>query len=197
MCGMNPRVVSEAVTLVQLCDPKGNRVAHLDSAHSDPVNIDIVHHMIHDEKFFSFVVIDVDVDIETPKYIRITTPNTDARIHFTGQVYVTAASLIELYENPTINTAGSPVTIYNNDRNSIVATTATAFEDTTTTAPDNDGTRIDAGRAGGAARPNFRIGGETARRNEWILKQNEDYLIKITPDADNTEVVISITWYEV
>ena len=103
MCGMNPRVVSEAVTLVQLCDPKGNRVAHLDSAHSDPVNIDIVHHMIHDEKFFSFVVIDVDVDIETPKYIRITTPNTDARIHFTGQVYVTAASLI-LLEAPSPST---------------------------------------------------------------------------------------------
>lgn len=166
----------------------------IDDVDQAKIGIDVTHHHIHDGDHYTFVVIDTDVDIAAPKYIRITPPNTTTRIHFTGQVYVTASSLIELFENPTINAAGSVVTIYNNDRNSVNSATATAFEDTTTT---NDGTRIDAGRAGGSARPNFRIGGETARRNEWILKQNEDYLIKITPDADNTEVVISITWYEV
>ena len=169
----------------------------VDDIASAKVTIDSAHHEIHEGKFFTFVIIDTDVDIAAPKYVRITSPDTTTRIHFTGQVYVTASSLIELYENPTINAAGGAITIYNNDRNSGNAATATAFEDTTTQAPNNDGTLIDSGRAGGAARPNFRIGGETARRNEWILKQNEDYLIKITPDADNTEVIVSITWYEV
>ena len=166
----------------------------IDDVDQAKINIDLAHHQIHEGKFFTFVVIDTDVDIAGPKYVRITAPNTTTRIHFTGQVYVTASSLIELYENPTLDSPGDALTTYNNERNSATNATATAFEDTTTT---NDGTRIDAGRAGGAARPNFRIGGETARRNEWVLKQGEDYLIKVTPDADNTEVVISITWYEV
>ena len=166
----------------------------IDAVDRSKISIDLAHHKIHEGKFFTFVVIDTDVDIAGPKYVRITAPDTTTRIHFTGQVYVTASSLIELYENPTLDAPGDALTIYNNERNSATNATATAFEDTTTT---NDGTRIDAGRAGGAARPNFRIGGETARRNEWVLKQGEDYLIKVTPDADNTEVVISITWYEV
>ncbi|MBU1173048.1 MAG: hypothetical protein KKD44_26090 [Proteobacteria bacterium] len=166
----------------------------IDDVDQAKINIDLVHHKIHEGKFFSISIIDTDVDTEAPKYLRITAPNTSTRIHFTGQVYVTAASLIEFFEDPTISTAGDALTEYNNNRNSDNPSTATTFEDTTVS---NDGTRIDSGRAGGAARPNFRIGGETARRNEWILKQGEDYVLKITPDADNTEVVVSLTWYEV
>ena len=133
----------------------------LDSVEQSRIGIDLVHHEIHEGKFFSISVIDTDVDTGAPKYIRITAPDTSTRIHFTGQVYVTAASLVEFFENPTISTDGDALTEYNNDRNSSNTPTATTFEDTTVS---DDGTRIDAGRAGGAARPNFRIGGETARR---------------------------------
>jgi len=171
-----------------------NKVDTIDNAR---IAIDLVHHEIHEGNYYSATVIDTDVDTAAPKYVRITAPNTAARIHFTGMVYATAAGLVEFYENPTLNAAGTAVTIFNNDRNSIKTATATVFYDTTTQAPNNDGTRIDAGRVGGAARPNFRIGGETARRNEWILKQAEDYILKFTPDADNTEFITVLSWYEV
>jgi len=142
-------------------------------------------------------VVDTDVDIAGPKYVRITAPDTTVRIHFMGVVSADAAALVELYEDPTILAAGNALTEQNNNRNSANVATATTFEDTTTQAPNNDGTLLFAGRIGGTGLAQTRFAGNVADREEWILKQNEDYLVKVTVDADNTEVAIVLTWYEV
>ena len=169
----------------------------VDALDSTRVAIAFQHHEIHEGNHYTVSVVDLDVDIAGPKYVRITAPDSATRIHFVGVASADGAALVEFYEDPTILAAGTALTEYNNDRNSANTATATTFEDTTTQAPNNDGTLLFAGRIGGTGRAQTRIAGELANREEWILEQNEDYLVKVTVDANNTEVIIVLTWYEV
>jgi len=168
-----------------------------DSIENARVSIAFQHHEIHEGNHYTVAVVDTDVDIAGPKYVRITAPNTTKHIHLIGIVSASAACLVEFYENPTPLADGNALTEQNNDRNSANAATATTFEDTTTQAPNNDGTLLFASRIGGTGVAQTRFAGSAADREEWILKQGEDYLVKVTVDADNTEVAIVLTWYEV
>jgi len=114
--------------------------------------------------------------------------------HIIIDVSADGGFLFELYENPTINAAGSAVTIHNSNRRSTNTSVCNAYEDTTTQAPNNDGTLLCGGYSGGEKK---KATAEAGSRTEWILKRNEDYLVKITPDADNTSIMVNMAWYEV
>ena len=169
----------------------------VDSVENARVTIAFQHHQLHDGHHYTVATVDSDVDIAGPKYVRITAPDTTKRIHLVGVVSASAACLVELYEDPTILVDGDALTKQNNDRNSANVSTATTFEDTTTQAPNNDGTLLFAGRIGGTGVAQTRFAGSVADREEWILKQAATYLVKVTVDTDSTEVAIVLTWYEV
>lgn len=194
---MSTRGLSPNVNLVQLYDQRNDRKSELDSVDDHLPTIAITHHEIHEERTFTVAVVDTDVDIIGPKYVRITTPNDATRIHFQAIVSADKACIVEFYEDPTLLAAGAALTEYNNDRNSGTATVATTFEDTTTQAPNNDGTLLFAFRVGGTGVGQTSISGEGATREEWILKQDEDYIIKVTSDDDDTTVVVVMFWYEI
>lgn len=158
------------------------------------VGISLPHHKVHEGIHYSFSDVDTDVDISGPKYWRLTTPDNDIEFHITIGIAASAGVTVELFENPTISGAGTALSIYNNDRRSGNTTTATAFYDSTTSA---DGTLIYTTKVGSAG-PGVvqRIGGNTRNEAEWILKHNEDYLVKVTADADNTEVILNVEFYE-
>lgn len=163
----------------------------LDSITGAQKTIGTVHAEIHEGDHYTTSVVDPDVDIIAPKYVRITTPDTAARIHLTATVTGSGGFIAELYENATVSVAGSALAELNNDRNSGNTAVATLFEDDTIGA---DGTLLQIGR-GGSTR-GVRIAGESNTRREWILKQNEDYVIKVTAVGDNTEIEVVVTWYE-
>ncbi len=158
--------------------------------------MEVAHHKVHEGDHYSVSDVDADVDIVGPKYWRITTPDSAIEFHVTFGIAASAGVTVELYEDPTISGAGTAITIYNNNRlaTNLNTTTATAYYDTTTSA---DGTLIFTTKVGSAG-PGViqRIGGNTRNAAEWILKQNEDYLIKVTADADTTEVVWNAEFYE-
>jgi len=155
--------------------------------------IDYAHHEIHGGS--SFVVSDVDLDVDAagPKYWRITTPNTTKWAHFTGSLAASGAGTIEFFENPTLTGAGTGLTAYNRNRNSATAATLVVAYDATASA---DGTRIFLTRVSSGGIPARDTGGSIDVRSEFILKQNEDYLLKFTADADNTKVWVTFEWYE-
>lgn len=179
---------------VRLYDPEHGYESGIDSVDGSLIQIDNVHHAIHDGDHYHACVFDGDVDIASPKYMRLTTPNTTVEQHIIIDVSANGGFLFELYENPTINAAGSTVTIHNSNRRSTNTSTANIYEDTTTQAPNNDGTRLCGGYSGGEKR---KATAEAGSRTEWILKRNEDYIVKVTSDADNTSVMINMAWYEV
>ena len=165
----------------------------LDSVEPVVATIEMEHHEVHEGNFYTAIVYDADVDSgeALAKEVLLTTPNTAKRIHIKIQVTGTGTGFIQLTENPSVS-AGTAVTLYNNDRNSGNSSTLVVKYDPTVTA---DGTIIYQdwipaeikGKIGGVVRPGA----------EWILKQNEDYLIRVVSDADNNKISIVMEFYEV
>lgn len=159
--------------------------------------ITLTHIQYHIHAGDAYIVSDYDDDVDTlsgnEKLWQIMTPNTTARAHV-GDLEVAADNeiLVELYENPTINSNGVVLIAYNADRNSTNSSTVNFYKD-----PDwdyNTGTRLSVGKTGASGGP-LKTGG-TIAGFEWILKQNEDYIIKVTPSNNNTEVTMLIEYDE-
>lgn len=178
---------------VRLYDPENDYESSLDPVEGSLIQITNVHHAIHKETHYHACVFDGDVDIASPKYIRITTPDTAVEQHIIIDVSADGGFLFEFYENPTINAVGSSVSVFNSNRRSSNTSLTLVREDSTTQAPNNDGTRLCGGYSGGEKK---KATAEAGSRTEWILNQNEDYIIKITPDADNTRIMVNMAWYE-
>lgn len=155
--------------------------------------IDYAHHEIHSGSHFFWTDYDTDVDTGAPKYYRITTPNTTKWAHMLFILYSEGVGTWQLFENPTVNAAGTPATLLNNDRNSLTAATLVIAPDPTSTA---DGTLIKTWRTGSGTNASTRVGTESRGESELILKQNEDYFLKFTPDSDNAKVKLELEWYE-
>lgn len=163
----------------------------------DPVSktlasIDLAHYKVHEGEHYTVSDHDADVDIAGPKYWHIITPGSNIKLHAKIALLSDQAGLVEFFENPTVTNNGTILPSYNNDRNSIRATSGTFYYDPTVS---SDGTRIDTSWIG-AYNQKTRVGGDTRRQAELILKQNESYLLKFTPEADDAKVTMLTEYYE-
>lgn len=155
--------------------------------------IDYEHHEIHSGSHFVYYDYDADVDTAAPKYYRLTTPNTTSWAHIKFSLYSEGVGTWQLFENPTVNAAGTTQTAVNNNRNSATVAGLVIAVDPTSTA---DGTQIKVWRTGSGTTKASRAGGEASSQIELILKQNEDYFLKFTPDSNNCKTKIGVFWYE-
>jgi hypothetical protein len=165
----------------------------LDKATNTLQVLDYEHHEIHAGSHFVYYDYDADVDTGAPKYYRITTPDTTKWAHMQFVLYSEGAGTWRLYENPTVNAPGTTATVFNNDRNSATTATLVVAYDATSTA---DGTLIKIWSTGSGTTNPTRVGSESRSSVELVLKQNEDYFLKFTPDADNAKAKVSMHWYE-
>ena len=143
------------------------------------------------------------VDLPASNYVdlQIVAPDTTRWAHFTPSIVGEGGLQAWIYEGVTINTAGTAITPHNKNRNSantsdftfasIVNTTlANANADTVI-----EGATLLATLKAGAGRG---IGGELEGRNEWNLKQNGTYSIRVLSLVGNATqyVNFAIGWYE-
>lgn len=149
------------------------------------------HDKVHTEQFFTLSDFDPDVDVGSPKYWHVATPDSDIRFHVKINLESDTGGLLEFFENPTTGSRGTELTCFNNDRNSSNACSILFYKDPTVSA---DGTRLQVARIG--AGRDKKLGGVAKSDSEWILKKNEQYLIKVTPDANDAEVTITFEGYE-
>lgn len=184
-------VHSEAITLTSA----DGAALTTDDVDDVLVTIDFVHHEIHEGNHYTASIYDNDVDIVGPKYVRITTPAT-GETHLVFSVSGSAGFIAEFYEDPTLNAAGAAVARINNNRVSTNTANVTTFQDTTTQAPNNDGTLLWSAIAGSGGNPAQSNSGQSGARQEFILTTSEDYLVKVTVLADNTKINIQAEWYE-
>lgn len=170
------------------------RSPRVSSATHSTIIDEFEHSKIHDGDHYFYYDYDNDVDTASPKYYRLTTPNTTLWINIASMVlYSEGVGTWELFENPTVNAAGTTATTFNSDRNSSKTSSLVVAYDPTSTA---DGTRIKIWRTGSGTTAPSRVGSDAGRGGEIILKQNEDYFLKFTPDADNAKTKLEIEWYE-
>ena len=139
----------------------------------------------------AFHVTDSNVIANTnSRTLLVTTPNTTARIYFSFHVGTNVLVQYYLYENPTISNVGTDVTVYNRDRNS---TTAAAMTVKHTPTVSNVGTAIS---QGSYVTNNINV--ERVDNRLWILKANEEYLVRVTNNSGgNAQVTIVLDWDEV
>jgi len=160
-----------------------------------PISVDVEHHKIHEEKHFIAQDIDLSVDITGPKYWLLKSPNTATRCHVTFAIRTGGPGVAEGFKLATVSANGTEITSSNSDFNSSNTAELDVFYDPTVT---DDGTRVCVNWMGNnTAAPTGDIGGTSKRENEFILKQNDNFLVKFTPSNDGTEVSLCIDWYEV
>lgn len=163
----------------------------------DPISgteviISYAHHKVHAGELFNAVDQDTDVDIASPKYWMLRTP-AGSPVHMAITVNASGGVLAEFFENPTITGDGTPVTPVAFNRQASEATTVLFFKDTTVS---GDGTLLSAKRTGGAGVGPTKFGGEARPGSEFVLAANQDYIMKVTAVADNTQVGIEAEFYE-
>jgi len=159
------------------------------------VLIDFAHHAVHHGFLFTVSDFDTDIDIAAPKYWLFRTPNTNKRIHIIFDVGVSGGVQVDLYESPTITADGTAITPFNNDFNRNDVSVLLVFKDPTVTA---DGTLKTSTRIGASGPGNSdKVGGNLRPGSEYILKQNTNYILKITSDANDTKATMIAEYYEV
>jgi len=127
--------------------------------------------------------------------LRIQTPDTTKHAHMTIEVDSALAATAELwYPTTKTHNATNAITPMNRDQNSSNTSGLTVCH-----TPDGS----QAGAANllqymGAASVSGRVnvGGGAGNRGEFILDQNNDYLIRCTSRADGNAMTIILDWYE-
>ena len=94
--------------------------------------------------------------------------------HLKGAVSVEAEGTVEFFEGVTVSANGTAIPIFNRNRNAATYVDFLAiYQGATTTVT---GTRIEVQKVGSGKS----AGGEAGRSDEWILKDNTSYVLRIT-----------------
>ena len=109
----------------------------------------------------------------------------------------TLVTVVTFYENPTDVSGGTAMTEYNRDRNS-PNTAGLAITHTPTV--NNLGTTVifqeKFGLAAGGGQAATKFGGDSRSETEFILKQNEQYVLRCSSLTDGNIISAVFEWYE-
>ena len=153
--------------------------------------IDYAHHEIHGGSSYAAGTV-TDLASGGTVHLMITTPDTTKWCHLLGGVVVESESTINWYENPTSPSGGGTITPVNRNRNS--STTAGASVVGTVGVLSGTAGSLLFGGAVGSGRGE---GGEVRATGEWILKQNEDYILEVVNESTGASwTSVHFNWYE-
>lgn len=156
-----------------------------------------LHYKIHEGKAYkTFQSLGTDAfDIATPMTYHVTTPNTAEWAHLVWIAGSTTESLLEIFKDDGNAlhfdvSAGNAVTPQNRNHNFPNASGLTVASGVTITQATADvlihSEYIGSKKSEGAGRED---------RFEDVLKQNTEYLFKLTSVADNNEGSLGLDWY--
>jgi len=152
------------------------------------VVIDHFDHSVNDGSFF-YVCDYTTLGASATADFVVTTPDTTTWAYMTMNIEGANDGVrLEIYEGTTHDGDGSAVTALNSNRNSAATTVLTIQLDPTIS---NDGTRIYGDQSGQNRRT-----GTVGRGRALILKQDEDYLFRITSLGAANVVSYCGEWYE-
>ena len=154
------------------------------------VSVDELHHEIHDGEHFTATFAET-IGSGSASALLLETPGSAvAEVHFIADLESSAAGTLIFSETPNA-TVGTVVIAYNNKRTSGISalTTITSNGAVTTTGTILGNMVVGAGGAGN------KVGGESGARNEWILNNDDRYLLQYTSSAASN-VAWNVMWYE-
>jgi len=169
----------------------GSPILNRDALTNTQVGIDYAHYAMHMGEHYFFKNWQDIEGADTVVYVLLRTPESPTRIHAKAAIDSEAEFLIELFEDSTVSADGTPITIFNNDRESTNTSEASVFAAPTVT---DDGSLLWAGKTGTGRNP---IGTSPGLNYEVLPKASTDYLLKITKATSGIHWVdFDFWWYE-
>ena len=169
----------------------------LDRSTGKLITVTYPHHEIHGGSGYDYTEV-VDLAGDAVRDIQSTTPSGKKHAHLVIDFFCEAETEYWLYENVTINVAGTAITPRNHNRNYDDASILTLkYIDNASVANANSDTAVAAATLLehafiGAGK---KVGGGASSREEWILKPSEDYTVRW--DASSAGYVsYHLDWYE-
>jgi hypothetical protein len=183
----------EQIVNIAALNGSGWRPTSGDTSTRSLTNISYEHHEIHEgEAYVTTYAVDTLDDTDTAELL-IETPNTTKWAHLIVDVMGTHDTTIVFSETST-KTTGTAMNEVNRNRNS--GNTA-GIVVTHTPGGAGAGTTIYTAIFGADATPaSGGVFGNHRGRAEFILKQNEKYLLVVTSATDGNRVSIFLNWYE-
>lgn len=171
----------------------GTEYVRIDAATGALNIVDYAHHEVHGGSHY-YAYVDATIQNTENIAIAVTTPDTTKWSHLLWVFNSSDVAIFDVLEDVTSFAGGSAFTPFNNDRNSsktsgnTVLTGVTGVDAITPTG----GTEIfeDTLKAG------FKQGETGGRDSEIILKQNSNYLFRLTSGANSNTLSLVLEWYE-
>lgn len=156
------------------------------------INIDHAHHKVHSGSHYKAGYQDTSMVASDTIELLFVTPDTTEWAHWKLVAQSTGEVVVAVYEGTTTSANGTAITRWNRNRNSVNTSSTLVYHTPTVTA---DGTKMVEKWIGSSG---FRenSGGESRGDNEFILKQNTKYLVRLTAVSDDIKGAIGGDWYE-
>lgn len=166
----------------------------LDEITNALITIDAVHYEIHEGDTFGVSYKNADGAPIADNGTIIFILQTGSKFaHLIASAFTVGDGEIELRENVTI-TGGTAMTEHNHKRTSANSATVAVIRDPATI--PNAGTLLEQTLIPGGDAGNS-IGSTVSQRNEWILKTNTNYMLRLTNRAGQAkDMSMTAVWYE-
>jgi hypothetical protein len=170
-----------------------SRIIRADASTHSLINVEFEENSIHEGSHY-FIEDIVTLDATNALDIGIQTPNTTSWLHMVWVVVSDAQVTLQIYEGSTITFDGTDITPLNNNRNSSNTSGIVNMEKNPTVTAV--GTLLATASLGTSTTPNAGIPGQADRNRELILKQNTNYLFRITSGVNGNNITYLYEWYE-
>ena len=153
--------------------------------------VDLPHHRIHEGRMFILTTTATGLPAGIPKFYFGTSPPIQiATAHVIFIITVSPGAIFELFEGGSAS-GGTQLFSVNNNRNNPVLATGTFFEDPVVT---SEGTKLWEEIIGTATTGG--VGGPKERdEDEIVTASAKNYILKITPLSNDTNLTIEIPAY--
>lgn len=165
------------------------QVPRMDSATWSIVTIEYEHFQIHEGTYYTVLEV-TDLGNGAVRDIIVVTPDTTEWAHLVWEIEHELETSIQFYRDTLYSDNGTAIQSFNRNGNSTNNSTTLVYHTPTIT---NVGTLIATIQQGDGKK----AGGSDRLSNEFILKQNTAYLIRITNlTVNNNLIFMKLNWYE-
>ncbi len=187
--GTDTLQITEGNALVTIAD--GPYRAQIDSVSGAIETIEFEHHETHEGNHYFIKNVQDVTGAGTVVWLMFGTPVTGPRVHARSALYGEAEFSVEIYEGAAVSDSGTPITAFNNDRESTNTHGLSPYASPTIT---DTGTIIWKTITGSARNS---TGVSPAFGYEIIVKRNTLYLFKIIKATSGTHYIdTDFWWYE-
>ncbi len=165
------------------------RTESIDAATQALTVMEYEHHAIHEGDMFTVLEV-TDLGNMAVRDILVVTPNTTRWAHLVWEIEHELETGIQFYRGTTYAAAGTIVPSFNRNGNSATAATTVVTHTPNVTLV---GTLVGTIQQGNGKK----AGGSDRESNEFILEQNQAYLIRISNLTVNDNLIfMKLNWYE-